>query len=87
MSHYELYVQDEYGRSASWSHARNGNSGLQPCLYFADDQESVIILDHPSMRTMLFLSPDGTVEIVQEKKVKPRRRRPRRRSSRGIDGY
>lgn len=79
MTHYELYVEDESGRSASWSHT-NGtrNNGLTPCLYFADDKEAVIILDHPTTRTMLFIQPDGTLEIVQQ----DRRRRPRKRRRR-----
>ncbi len=62
MSHFQLYVIDEDQRSASWSHT-NGKRGLTPCLNFPDDKPAVIVLEHPTQTTYMYLSPDGMLEI------------------------
>jgi hypothetical protein len=60
---YKLYVIDSDGRSAFWSHTNGGNRGLQPCLWFADNLDSVIVLEHESRTTHLYISADGEMEI------------------------
>lgn len=60
---YKLYVIDEEGRSASWTHM-NGHKGLVPAMYFPDNLDSVIVLEHGSQTTHLYISKDGVMEVV-----------------------
>ena len=66
MSHYQLYVVDKNGNTSTWSHT-NGHRG-KPCIVFSDDVDSMIILDHPTMRTHLYISASGVLDITVEEK-------------------
>jgi hypothetical protein len=58
---YQLYVIDYNGNSASWSHT-NGHRG-KPCLWFPDDKATVIVLEHETRTTNLYISEDGVMEV------------------------
>ena len=65
MPNYKLYVIDEDGRSASWTHISdaNGHRGLLPCMYFPSNKNSVIVIEHKTQTTHLYIDKDGMMEI------------------------
>lgn len=61
MGSYRLFVIDDKGNSATWSHT-NGHRG-KPCLWFPDDTTAVIVLEHDSRTTNFYISKDGVLEV------------------------
>lgn len=61
MSSYRLYVLDDNDKSAIWTHT--AGHGGKACLYFPDDKDVVIVLEHDTQTTHLYISPDGILEI------------------------
>ena len=80
MSVYKLYVIDEKGHSASWSHTE-GFKG-KACMVFPDYTNNTIVIEHPTATTYMFISKDGELDIAVEEKVKPKPKLERKKRSR-----
>lgn len=61
---YELFIIGDNGKPASWSHTSiERQKGSLPCLHFPDDRDIVIVIQHPTRTTHIYISADGELDI------------------------